>query len=428
MAQQGSPPRRSDRMPAGRRRRAERPDYPGDTDRPGWDHSGRDDSPGWDDRAAPGGDAGWDDRAAPGGDAGWDDRAAPDDDPGAGYRSVVQSRSRSDSRRLRGPNRSGGDPRARGGSRSSGGSGSSGGSRYSSGSRSSLDAFNDDTDQDLPPWAGLAIYPAGPGRKERRPPAEQAAQADQADQADQAPGRGGRLRGRAAATRARRSKRRLYALGGLAVILILVVLGVTGNLPFLNSSAKPSNDGLVTSFQPGDIRSAPNACQAISPATLGQYLPGKRARAVIQSGRSESQCTWTLDARPVYRVLEVTTQAFAPNLLSTGNGSATFSAMDAYDAALLVMQNPPKAAHRPKAQLGAPGGLGNAAFIALQVWHTGGNTTDFVTVVARERNALLTVTLQGLDHAAGGGYGPVSVTTLQAGALAIAHQVMAGIR
>ena len=416
MAQQGSPPRRSDRMPAGRRRRAERPDYPGDTDRPGWDHSGRDDSPGWDDRAAPGGDAGWDDRSAPGGDAGWDDRSAPDDDPGAGYRSAVQSRSRSDSRRLRGRNRSGGDPRARGGSRSSSGS------RYSSGSRSSLEAFNDDTDQDLPPWAGLAIYPAGPGRKERRPPAEQA------EQADQAPGRGGRLRGRAAATRARRSKRRLYALGGLAVILILVVLGVTGNLPFLNSPAKSSNDGLVTSFQPGDIRSAPNACQAISPATLGQYLPGKRARAVIQSGRSESQCTWTLDARPVYRVLEVTTQAFAPDLLSTGNGSATFSAIDAYDAALLAMQNPPKAAHRPKAQLGAPGGLGNAAFIALQVWHTGGNTTDFVTVVARERNALLTVTLQGLDHAAGGGYGPVSVTTLQAGALAIAHQVMAGIR
>ena len=203
---------------------------------------------------------------------------------------------------------------------------------------------------------------------------------------------------------------------------------MTGNLPFLNSSAKSSNDGLVTSFQPGDIRSAPNACQVVTAATLGQYLPGKRARAVIQSGRSESQCTWTLDARPVYRVLEVTTQAFAPNLLSTGNGSATFSAIDAYDAALLAMQNPPKAAHRPKAQLGAPGGLGNAAFIALQVWHTGGNTTDFVTVVARKRNALLTVTLEGLDHSARGGYGPVSVTSLQAGALAIAHQVMAAFR
>ena len=210
--------------------------------------------------------------------------------------------------------------------------------------------------------------------------------------------------------------------------MILVVLGVTGNLPFIDSSASPSDNGLVTTFQPGDITSAPNACQAVSPALLGQYLPGQRTRAVIQSGRSQSQCTWTLDARPVYRVLEVTAQAFAPNLLSTGDGSATFSAIDAYDAALLAMQNPPKAARRPRAQLGAPGGLGNAAFIALQVWHTGGNTTDFVTVVARKRNALLTVTLQGLDHAAHGGYGPVSVTALQAGALAIAHQVMTEFR
>lgn len=401
MAQQGSPPRRSARMPAGRRRRPESPDYPGGADRPGWDQSGRDDSPDWDDRSGPGADPGWDDRSGPGPDPGWDDRAALDDHPGADYRSGVQARSRTESRRLGG--------RSRSSSSSSG-----------SGSRSSIDAFNDDTDQDLPPWAGLAIYPAGPGRKERRPPG--------AEQAEPQPGSGGRIRGRAAATRARRSKRRLYALVGLAVIVILVVLGVTGNLPFLNSSTQSSNNGLVTSFQSGDITSAPNACQAVGTATLGQYLPGKRARAVIQSGRLESQCTWTLDARPAYRVLEVTTQAFAPNLLSTGDGSATFSAIDAYDESLLAMQNPPKAAHRPKAQLGAPGGLGNAAFIALQVWHTGGNTTDFVTVVARQRNALVTVTLQGLDHAARGGYGPVSETALQAGALAIAHQVMAGIR
>jgi hypothetical protein len=367
-------------MPVGRRRRPEGPEYPVGADRPGWDQSGHSDRPGWDDRAVPGGDPGWDDRAVP--------------DDGHGYRSAVQNRSRTDNRRPSGRSRS-------------------------SGSRRSLDTFSDDTDQDLPPWAGLAIYPAGPGRKERRPPA--------AEEAEPPPGRG-RLRGRAAATRARRSRRRLVTLGGLVVIVILVVLGVTGNLPFINSATSPSDNGLVTTFQPGDMTSAPNACQAVSPALLGQYLPGKRTRAVIQSGRSQSQCTWTLDARPVYRVLEVTAQAFAPNLLSTGNGSATFSAIDAYDAALLAMQNPPKAAHRPKAQLGAPGGLGNAAFIALQVWHTGGNTTDFVTVVARKRNALLTVTLQGLDHAGRGGYGPVSVATLQAGALAIAHQVMAEFR
>ncbi len=207
----------------------------------------------------------------------------------------------------------------------------------------------------------------------------------------------------------------------------MVLLGVTGNLPLLGSSAHPAPSDLVTAFQPGDIRVVPNACDAVSPAVLGQYLPGKTTRAVIQSGPSQSQCTWTLDARPVYRVLEVSSQAFAPSLLSTGNGSATFSAIDTYNEALGAMENPPKSAHRPSAQLGAPSGLGNAAFSALQVWHVGGNTTDFVTVVARKRNVVVTVTLQGLDHAARGGYGPVSVTALQAGALAIAHQVVAGI-
>ena len=209
--------------------------------------------------------------------------------------------------------------------------------------------------------------------------------------------------------------------------MLVVILAVTGNLPLVGSSAKPSSSDLVTTFLPGDIRAAPDACQAVGATALSQYLPGKTTRAVIQSGRSESQCTWTLDARPIYRVLEVTTQAFAPSLLSTGNGSATFSATDAYNAALLAMQNPPKSAHRPTARIGAPSGLGNAAFLAVQVWHTGGNTTDFVTVVGRERNVLVTVTLQGLDRAAGGGYGPVDVATLQAGALAISHHVLTGL-
>jgi hypothetical protein len=291
--------------------------------------------------------------------------------------------------------------------------------RSSGASRPQSDVFRDDTGLDLPPWAGPSIYPSGPGGRELRPPG--------AGQAEPRGESGGRTRGRAAATRARRSRRRLYAIGGLAVIVLVVVLAVTGNLPLVGSSAQPSSSDLVTTFEPGDVRAAPDACQAVGAAVLGQYLPGKTTRAVIQSGRSESQCTWTLDARPVYRVLEVTTQAFAPSLLATGDGSATFSAIDAYDAELLAMQNPPKSAHRPTARIGAPSGLGNAAFSALQVWHTGGNTTDFVTVVSRERNVLVTVTLQGLDHAARGGYGPVPVATLQAGALAMAHDVLAGL-
>jgi hypothetical protein len=291
---------------------------------------------------------------------------------------------------------------------------SRGDGRSSRDGRSRPDTRYDDTDQDLPPWAGPGIYPAGPGRTERRPPGPEEAEA------------GERPRGRAAATRARRSKRRLVALAGLAVLAVVVVLALTNKLPFEGgSTAASAQNGLVTTFQPGDIRAVPDACQAVGPAALGQYLPGARTRAITQSTAMKSQCAWTLDARPVYRVLEVTTQAYAPNLLSTGDGSATFSAIDAYDAQLQAIQDPPKSAHRPKAQLGAPRGLGNVAFSALQVWRNGRSTTDFVTVVARERNVVITVTLQGLDSGARGGYGPVSVPALQAGALAAAHEVLA---
>lgn len=276
-----------------------------------------------------------------------------------------------------------------------------------------------DDEEDPPPWAGASIYPAGPGGKERRPPRPD----ETGPHTDP-----GRTMGRAAATRARRSKRRAYAIGGMAVALILVALGATGNLPFIGSSSAHSHSDLVTTFQPGDVRSVPSACDAVSTATLGQYLPGKRTMAVTQSLKMQSQCTWTLDARPVYRVLEITTQAFAPNLLSTGNGSATFGAIDAYDNALQQMKNPPKSTHRPKAQLGAPRGLGDAAFSALQVWRIAGNKTDFVTVVTRDRNVLITVTLQGLDSIGPSHrYGPVPVPSLQAGALAAAKQALAAV-
>ncbi len=279
------------------------------------------------------------------------------------------------------------------------------------------DPYYDD-DQDLPPWAGPSIYPAGPGGKARRPPRPD----ETGPQTD--PGRAGL--GRAAATRARRSRHRMYGILGVTVILIVVGLAVTKHLPFQsNSPAASGQNDLVTTFQSGDIRTVPSACSAVSASTLGQYLPGHRTKAITQSLKLESQCTWTLDAKPVYRVLEITTQAFGPSLLATGNGSATFSAIDAYNTELQAMKNPPKSAHRPQARLGAPAGLGSTAFSALQVWRNAGSRTDFVTVVTRTHNVVITVTLQGLESSASSGYGPVSVPTLQAGALAIAHEAVA---
>jgi hypothetical protein len=149
--------------------------------------------------------------------------------------------------------------------------------------------------------------------------------------------------------------------------------------------------------------------------------------ASLGGSRSESQCTWTLDAKPLYRVLEVTVKAYAPNLLATGNGSATFYAMDNYGFARQNLANPAKKTHLPKATVTGISGLGNIAFSALQVISTGADRTDLVTVVVRKTNALVTVVFQGLDHSSRGGYGPVSIPQLRAGAVAAAREVLAGL-
>jgi hypothetical protein len=211
------------------------------------------------------------------------------------------------------------------------------------------------------------------------------------------------------------------------VVLVVLVLWLTGSLPWQGQPAKSPGDGLVTTFLPGEFRSVPNACDAVSTATLGQYLPGKVARvAQALGGATQSQCTWTLDARPDFRVLSVDSQAYTPSLLSSGNGSATFGAIDAYDQHLQALQNPPTSSKAPKAVVGAAVGLGRYAFTAQQVFRLGGDTTDEITVVVRDRNVVITVTMEGQER--GGGFRPVPEATLQAGALAVAHEVLAGIR
>jgi len=291
----------------------------------------------------------------------------------------------------------------------------------------------DDTGDDLPPWAGPGIYPTGPGGQPRRPPRGGPPSPDQDWPPDDPGGsraerRGGARPGRRrAAAQARRSRRRLLAVGGLAVVVVAVaVLWVTKTWPFQPAAAPSADSGLVTTYQRGEFRTVPNACGAISPALLGQYLPGRVARVSQSLGSAtQSECTWTLDTRPDFRVLTVSSQAYAPNLLATGDGSATFNAIDAYGQLLTALQNPPKASRAPKAQIGGAVGLGRYAFTALQVFHGGGDVTDEVTVVARDRNVLVDVTMQGQEH--GGGFGPVPVATLRAAALAAAHEVLSGI-
>ena len=286
-------------------------------------------------------------------------------------------------------------------------------------------AQDQDLDEDLPPWAGLSVSPRRPPRDGRDRHAEELPPDD--DDADLAGPRTGLPTRRAIVTRARKARRRIYTWAGVAIAIAVIAAGAW--LLFGPKAAAQRHSNFVTTYQPGEFRSVPNACGVISAATLNQYLPGTRARAVSALGgsRTESQCTWTLDARPLYRVLEVTAQSFAPSLLATGNGSATFSAIDSYGDTQQSLAGPAKATHLPKATITGVPGLGNSAFSALQVIHASGDTTDLVTLVVRDRNALITVELQGLNHSHGGGYGPVSVPQLQAGTVAAAHEVVAGL-
>ena len=300
-----------------------------------------------------------------------------------------------------------------------------------------LDAFDDQLDEDVPPWAGPGIHPTGPGGGPPRDPGGRVpvASPDQdwppdGDEDWPPDERAEARRGRRAATRARKSRRRLLVGCGAVVAVALIataVLWVTGTWPFQGKSAPPVSNPVVTTFQPGEFRSVPDACAAISPALLSQYLPGKVARVSQALGSAaQSQCTWTLDHHPDFRVLTVSSQAYAPSLLASGDGSATFNAIDAYVQTLQGLQDPPKSSKAPRAQLGTAVGLGRDAFTALQVFRVAGDTTDEVTVVARDRNVLIHVTMQGQER--GGGFQPVPVATLRAGALAAAHEVFAGLR
>jgi len=303
-----------------------------------------------------------------------------------------------------------------------------------------LDAFDDRLDEDAPPWAGHGVHPTGPGGRQRRPPRDPGGRAAVASpdrgwppdgdedwpQEERAEAR----RGRRAAARARKSRRRLLVGCGAAValaVIVVAVLWVTNTWPFQSTAAPAVSNPAVTTFQPGEFRSVPNTCGAISPALLSQYLPGKVTRVSQALGSAtQSQCTWTLDRRPDFRVLTVSSQAYAPSLLASGDGSATFSAIDAYGQTLQGLQNPPKGSKAPRAQLGTAVGLGRDAFTALQVFHVAGDTTDEITVVVRDRNVVIDVTMQGQQR--GGGFGPVPVATLRAAALAAAHEVLAGLR
>jgi hypothetical protein len=217
----------------------------------------------------------------------------------------------------------------------------------------------------------------------------------------------------------------MYIWGGALVVVLLIVAGV-GYEYLHRPSPPPAAAGLITTFQRGEFKTVPNACSAVTTATLNQYLPGNRHTVAPQSldGSAQSLCSWTLDAKPTYRVLQVTVQAYAPSGLASGNGSATFAAKDAYRQAGLLKTHPPRATHLPKATLSPVPGLGSSAFAALQVPPAGGDPTNLLTVVVRDHNVLITVVSQGPAKARRG-YSAASPPELQAAAVAAARDIVA---
>src|SRR5262249_54424378 len=227
-----------------------------------------------------------------------------------------------------------------------------------------------DNDEEYPPWAGPAVGPRWADHEERqrrthgrdedprrqredprprhedprprhedpRPRHEDIRRGDAAARADTGPdeagwddarppdraGRGPGFRSRKAAARSKRRSRIVWVWGGAVIAVAAIVAGLLFALGG-NSSPQTSTPALVTTYQRGELKTAPTACTSVTPATLGKYLPGNRRMVAPHSlnGSAQSLCNWTLDAAPVYRVLQVNVQPYPPSALATGNGSAT---------------------------------------------------------------------------------------------------------
>jgi hypothetical protein len=229
----------------------------------------------------------------------------------------------------------------------------------------------------------------------------------------------------------RRKRRRLLIAGGATVALVIaaVVYLMSGG----PGAANLGFGNLVTNFLPGELQQVPNPCATVPTAMLNQYLPGTRKVAAppLNSGLN-TQCTWTLDSSPTYRVLEVQMSAYSPSALAQGNGSATFAAEDAFQQAETRFTTPGPKSAQPKATVtdlsGLPGGSQTSAFQATQVFSRGDAVTDVATVYVRYHNVIIAVVVDGLDQSnAGKKYGPVSMSDLTAAANSVAKEMASQI-
>jgi hypothetical protein len=228
----------------------------------------------------------------------------------------------------------------------------------------------------------------------------------------------------------RRKHRRLLIVGGAAIAVAIAV-----TIYLLSGGRGAANLGFgnfVTNFLPGELQSVPDPCTTVPAATLKQYLPGKTTEAAppLNSG-ANTECTWTLDSSPTYRVLQVELEAYSPSGLASGNGSATFAAEDQYQSLENGFVKPGPKSGQPPATVtdlsGLPGGSQTSAFQATEVFNRGGAVMDVANVLVRYRNVIITVVVDGLNQSSGGKTYTTSMSVLTAAANKVATEMASQI-
>lgn len=212
-----------------------------------------------------------------------------------------------------------------------------------------------------------------------------------------------------------RKRKRVYLAGG-GVIAIVIAVAVYFMISGNGVGTNPNLGALVTTFLPGELQKVPNACTTVPASTLSQDLPGqiKQSAPPLNSGE-QSQCSWTTpNTSRNYRVLEVNLSAYSPSTLASGDGSATFAAIDAYTSAQNAKQKP-GGGQKPATIANLPN-LGSAAFSAVQQFQEKGSITDMATVEVRYHNVIVQVVLNAIG-------GQQSPSALASQAQSIAQQV-----
>ncbi|HEX7995397.1 MAG TPA: hypothetical protein VF506_15855, partial [Streptosporangiaceae bacterium] len=161
-----------------------------------------------------------------------------------------------------------------------------------------------------------------------------------------------------------------------------------------------------------------------SPSVLHLIMKGAPKGIQPQDGKAQSECTFTVDASPVFRVMNVNIQALKASLVPVGDGSATANAKYEFGQQRAVWLKPLKGTAQPPATITEVPGLGQQAISALQIFRDH-SATEKVTVLARYKNVLITVSVQG---EAGNGFGPVSVSELRAGAIKVARSALSDLQ